>query len=74
MVVMTESCTSFVKISQTVSELLSTRFTCSNLQEGNNSANVGAVMGIGIKLLLAVPRRLFCFGSSVVLDMVFRYL
>ena len=25
-------------------------------------------------LLLAVPRRLFCFGSLVVLDMVFRYL
>ena len=25
-------------------------------------------------LLLAVPRRLFCFGSLVVLDVVFRYL
>ena len=25
-------------------------------------------------LLLAVPRRLFCFGSLVVLDEVFRYL
>ena len=27
-----------------------------------------------IILLLAVPRRLFCFGSLVVLDAVFRYL
>ena len=25
-------------------------------------------------LLLAVPRRLFCFGSLVILDVVFRYL
>ena len=25
-------------------------------------------------LLLAVPRRLFCFGSLVVLDVMFRYL
>ena len=25
-------------------------------------------------LLLAVPKRLFCFGSLVVLDVVFRYL
>ena len=25
-------------------------------------------------LLLAVPRQLFCFGSLVVLDVVFRYL
>ena len=25
-------------------------------------------------LLLAVPRRLFCFGSLVALDVVFRYL
>ena len=25
-------------------------------------------------LLLVVPRRLFCFGSLVVLDVVFRYL
>ena len=25
-------------------------------------------------LLLAVPRRLFCFGSLVVLDVFFRYL
>ena len=25
-------------------------------------------------LLLAVPRRLFCFGSLVVLDVVFHYL
>ena len=27
-----------------------------------------------VTLLLAVPRRLFCFGSLVVLDVVFRYL
>ena len=25
-------------------------------------------------LLLAVPRRLFCFGSLVLLDVVFRYI
>ena len=27
-----------------------------------------------VTLLLAVPMRLFCFGSLVVLDVVFRYL
>ena len=27
-----------------------------------------------VMLLLAVPRRLFCFGSLLVLDVVFRYL
>ena len=30
--------------------------------------------GPPVILLLAVPRRLFCFGSLVVLDEVFRYL
>ena len=30
--------------------------------------------GPPVMLLLAVPRRLFCFGSLVVLDMVFLYL
>ena len=29
---------------------------------------------VEVILLLAVPRRLFCFGSLVVLDVVFRYL
>ena len=29
---------------------------------------------LNVILLLAVPRRLFCFGSLVVLDVVFRYL
>ena len=29
---------------------------------------------LGLILLLAVPRGLFCFGSLVVLDVVFRYL
>ena len=29
---------------------------------------------VSVILLLAVPRRLFCFGSLVVLDVVFRYL
>ena len=27
-----------------------------------------------VNLLLAVPRRLYCFGSLAVLDVVFRYL
>ena len=29
---------------------------------------------LGPLVLLAVPRRLFCFGSLVVLDVVFRYM
>ena len=40
-------------------------------------ARVGRPQNSGsppVILLLAVPRRLICFGSLVVLDVVFRYL
>ena len=41
--------------------------------EGDKGAKLATEIELVI-LLLAVPRRLFCFGSLVVLDVVFRYL
>ena len=45
---------------------------CRTKGEGYSTAN--KLKPPPVILLLAVPRRLFCFGSLVILDVSFRYL